>query len=128
MVRDPKLEEKIHAGINKVYGDTPKRILKKNAPSGYLPPLSQTMNAPSQFARGANKTKMVESGMVAVKKEEEEVEEQDVEMKGGGGNGVNEEKDGEKKGMKYVCRICKYVVYGVPQNIRRHVMIHFNYK
>ena len=127
MVRDPKLEEKIHAGINKVYGDTPKRILKKNAPSGYLPPLSQTMNAPSQFARGANKTKMVESGMVAVKKEDVEVEQQDGEMKGGEKEG-DEEKDGEKKGMKYVCRICKYVVYGVSQNIRRHVMIHFNYK
>ena len=161
LIKDDVMEGAIQEGFTKVFGDVPKRILKEAA--GYLPPLSQTLNAHSPFAKGLNRPKHEEhaaaaaaaaaaadSNNTSVTSSARHVTPQSVStvttatsqaksqtgqiivikpiISGAAGDSDASVDGGDDDGVTYVCKICKYVVYGVLANIRRHVMIHFQYK
>ena len=161
LIKDDVMEGAIQEGFTKVFGDVPKRVLKEAA--GYLPPLSQTLNAHSPFAKGLNRPKHEEhaaaaaaaaaaadSNSTSVTSSARHVTSQSVSTvttatsqaksqtgqiivikpitSGAAGDSDGSVDGGGDDGVTYVCKICKYVVYGVLANIRRHVMIHFQYK
>ena len=161
LIKDDVMEGAIQEGFTKVFGDVPKRVLKEAA--GYLPPLSQTLNAHSPFAKGLNRPKHEEhaaaaaaaaaaadSNNTSVTSSARHVTPQSVStvttatsqaksqtgqiivikpiISGAAGDSDASVDGGDDDGVTYVCKICKYVVYGVLANIRRHVMIHFQYK
>ena len=161
LIKDDVMEGAIQEGFTKVFGDVPKRVLKEAA--GYLPPLSQTLNAHSPFAKGLNRPKHEEhaaaaaaaaaaadSNNTSVTSSARHVTSQSVSTvttatsqaksqtgqiivikpitSGAAGDSDGSVDGGDDDGVTYVCKICKYVVYGVLANIRRHVMIHFQYK
>ena len=162
LIKDDVMEGAIQEGFTKVFGDVPKRVLKEAA--GYLPPLSQTLNAHSPFAKGLNRPKheehaaaaaaaaaaVADSNNTSVTSSARHVTSQSVSVvttatsqaksqtgqiivikpitSGAAGDSDGSVDGGDDDGVTYVCKICKYVVYGVLANIRRHVMIHFQYK
>ena len=118
LIKAEEKEREVVEGYRKVFGDTPKRLLKEAA--GYLPPLSQTLNAYSPFAKGMNRPKLTDQSGERLESDEAMDADNMVE--------INENPSANDVTSPLTCRVCKFVSLGGWEDMCKHVTVHFKYK